>query len=45
MKSIVTTICVAFSLGLFAQNQLPEDFPTVEKVVKKTVYNFPKEGR
>ncbi len=45
MKTIILTIGLAISFSLSAQNKLAEKFPTVEKVVKKTVYNFPKEGR
>ncbi len=45
MKTLFLTAGICLSLFVYAQNELPEDYASVEKVAKKTVFNFPTEGR
>lgn len=45
MKNYLIGMIMLFSLTAIAQSELPEEYPTLQKVVKKTVLNFPTEGR
>lgn len=46
MKTKVTILALfVFSLGLYAQNELPIKFKDEASIIKKTKLNFPKEGR
>ncbi len=44
-KLFILCFSVLYSIVLFAQSELPKDYPTLEDVAKKCKENFPKEGR